>query len=238
MILVNENYANIPAVVEKLGLPKADGLLADLGVSSMQLDQAERGFSFGKTGPLDMRMNPSEGAPASALIRRLSEKDLARLIERYGEDRQASRIARALKMADDRGELTDTAKCAEVIARAVPAAAKSRIHPATRTFQALRIAVNGEIEGLERLLAAAPELLTRGGRAVFVSFHSLEDRLVKDAFREWSRGCVCPPDFPVCRCGRKPGFKVLTRKPVEASEKEVRENPRSRSAKLRAAEKI
>jgi 16S rRNA (cytosine1402-N4)-methyltransferase len=237
--LVNENYANLPEVVSKLGLPPADGLLADFGVSSMQLDQAERGFSFNKPGPLDMRMDPSRGESAAELIGRLSEKDLAAVLERYGEERQARRIARALKEAHSRGELTGTVECAEVVARTIPAAAaKSRIHPATRTFQALRIAVNAELKNIETLLSDAPELLAAGGRAVFISFHSLEDRLVKDAFRDWARACVCPADFPVCRCGGKARFKTLTRKPVEASESEVRENPRSRSAKLRAAEKI
>jgi 16S rRNA (cytosine1402-N4)-methyltransferase len=186
-----------------------------------------------------MRMDPSRGESAAELIGRLSEKDLAAVLERYGEERQARRIARALKEAHSRGELTGTVECAEVVARTIPAAAaKSRIHPATRTFQALRIAVNAELKNIETLLSDAPELLAAGGRAVFISFHSLEDRLVKDAFRDWARACVCPADFPVCRCGGKARFKTLTRKPVEASESEVRENPRSRSAKLRAAEKI
>lgn len=157
--LVNENYANLPEVVSKLGLPPADGLLADFGVSSMQLDRAERGFSFNKPGPLDMRMDPSRGESAAELIGRLSEKDLAAVLERYGEERQARRIARALKEAHSRGELTGTVECAEVVARTIPAAAaKSRIHPATRTFQALRIAVNAELKNIETLLSDAPEI--------------------------------------------------------------------------------
>lgn len=237
-ILVKGDYVDLPGIMKDMQAPQADGMLFDLGVSSLQLDDAGRGFSFRRDGPLDMRMDITQGQTAADLIARLPEGRLARVLRVYGEEKMASRIARALKEAQAGGRLTGTLRCAEIIEGIVRRKPGSSIHPATKTFQALRIAVNGEIEKLEECLKETPSLLGPGGRAAFISFHSLEDRRVKESLRGWSKGCVCPPDFPKCVCGRVPEFKVLTRKAVRPSPEEVRENPRSRSARLRAAQKV
>ncbi len=211
-----------------------DGVLVDLGVSSPQLDVAERGFSFNKDGPLDMRMGP-EGRTAAELIAEEDERELARIIYELGEESFSRPIARELKRALP----TRTLEAAEVVKRAVPRKAwPTRIHVATKTFQALRMAVNGELEALDSLLSSLPQLLKVGGRAAVISFHSLEDRKVKEAFRGLAGACRCPPGLPVCVCGGPGDFAVLTKKAVSASEAELEANPRSRSAHLRVVEKI
>jgi 16S rRNA (cytosine1402-N4)-methyltransferase len=211
-----------------------DGVLVDLGVSSPQLDVAERGFSFNKDGPLDMRMGP-EGRTAAELIAEEDERELARIIYELGEESFSRPIARELKRALP----TRTLEAAEVVKRAVPRKAwPTRIHVATKTFQALRMAVNGELEALDSLLSSLPQLLKVGGRAAVISFHSLEDRKVKEAFRGLAGVCRCPPGLPVCVCGGPGDFAVLTKKAVSASEAELEANPRSRSAHLRVVEKI
>lgn len=226
--------ANFAEVEERLGGAQVDGLVLDLGVSSPQLDSPERGFSFQKEGPLDMRMG-REGLTARELIENTPERELAQLIRSLGEERFARPIARQLKRALP----STTTQAAEVIQRAVPRRSwPKHLHPATRTFQALRIAVNRELEALSRALEAIPRLLLPGGVAAVISFHSLEDRRVKEAFRELCGRCRCPPGLPLCRCGAKGDFRPLTKKPITASEEEVLRNPRARSAKLRAVEKL
>ena len=234
---VHSDYRDLDEV---LGGETAAGILADLGVSSHQLDEASRGFSFAREAPLDMRMDRSAGETAADLVERLSERDLADLIYEYGEEHRSRRIARAICREREREPIRTTTRLAEVVARAsgIPRH-KQRIHPATRTFQALRIAVNRELEGLDRFLERAVGALEApGGRIAIISFHSLEDRIVKQTFNALSGQCSCPPGLPVCMCGARRLVRVLTRKPVVASEQEVDANPRARSAKLRAAERI
>jgi len=226
------NFGQLPRVAADL-LP-VDGVLVDLGVSSPQLDEAERGFSFMKDGPLDMRMGP-EGRTAAELIADEDERELARIIYELGEESFSRPIARELKRALP----TRTLEAAEVVKRAVPRKAwPKRIHVATKTFQALRMAVNGELEALDSLLSALPGLLKVGGRAAVIAFHSLEDRKVKEAFRALVGGCKCPPGLPVCVCGGQGDFALVTKKAIAAREAEVEANPRSRSAHLRVVEKI
>jgi len=235
---VRADFRDAKETLAALGIGPVDGALADLGVSSPQLDEAERGFSFSRPGPLDMRMG-GEGETLGDLLRRIDERELARILKEYGEESFARPIARAVKRAVERGEVKDTAALAQVIAAAIPRRAWPRkIHPATRTFQALRIAVNDELGALAAWLDGLPALLAPGGRAAVISFHSLEDRMVKEKFRALTQVCTCPPDLPVCACGRKPAFAPVTRKAVVASEAEVSANPRARSAKLRAVEKL
>ena len=230
---VRADFGGVREVLSSLDRERADGLLLDLGVSSPQLDAAERGFSFQKDGPLDMRMS-GEGETAAERIRRLSERELADEIFRYGDERFSRPIARALKEDLPR----TTLQAAESVKRAVPRKAWPRgIHVATRTFQALRIAVNGELESLERALDALPGVLAPGGVAAVIAFHSLEDRMVKERFRALAGRCSCPPGLPVCACGARGDFALLTRKAVQASEAEVADNPRARSARLRAVER-
>ncbi len=231
--VVHAPFAEVERVLAELGVEKVDALLADLGVSSHQLDTAERGFSFRRPGPLDMRMDPTRGQPVSELITELDEQELTEAISTLGEERQARRVARAIL----EHKPTTTEALAQVV-RSVVRAAKDGIDPATRTFQALRILVNAELEQLERFLSAAPNLLFAGGVVAIISFHSLEDRLVKHAFREAERGCVCPPNLPACVCNKQPVLEVLTKKPVTAGERELSENPRARSAKLRVARRL
>ncbi len=232
-------FGDLGDAVRGAGVGRADAILFDLGVSSRQLEDPERGFSFQVDGPLDMRMDPDLKWTAADLVNDLSAADLARLIRTHGEERWAARIGAAIVRARERAPLRRTLELAEVISSAVPAAARrGRIHPATRTFQALRIAVNDEAGQLERGLDAAVVLLPPGGRVAVLSFHSLEDRVVKERFRALSRGCICPPRFPVCACGRRPLLKVLTARPIGPSARERSENPRSRSARLRIAERV
>jgi 16S rRNA (cytosine1402-N4)-methyltransferase len=233
------NFRDAASVLESLGISQVDGALVDLGVSSHQLDDAARGFSFQKPGPLDMRMDPTRGAPLADRIREWDEKDLERILRDLGEERFARPIARRIVSEARRGALTDTANLAELVASAIPRKAWPRsIHPATRTFQALRLAVNDELGALAGFLAALPRMIVRGGRAAAIAFHSLEDRMVKQAFAKLSIGCICPPDFPVCACGRTAQWRVLTKKAVQASDGEQAANPRSRSARLRAVERL
>jgi 16S rRNA (cytosine1402-N4)-methyltransferase len=239
--LVHANYAEIRSVLAGLGLSTVSGgILADLGVSSMQLDNPGRGFSFVDDGPLDMRMDPTAHITAEQLINKLSEKELADVIYRYGEERLSRPIARAI--ADAR-PLHTTLQLANVVSRVVRHyqrghRSKDTSHPATRTFQAIRIAVNDELKNLEAFLREAIDVLETGARLVVITFHSLEDRMVKQILREASSACICPPRQPICTCDKKAVMKILTPKPVAPSEKEVLANPRSRSAKLRVGEKV
>jgi 16S rRNA (cytosine1402-N4)-methyltransferase len=221
----------------KMGM--VDGILLDLGVSSHQLDTAERGFSFTLDAPLDMRMDRVWGQTAADLVRTLSREALEQILRKFGEERMAGRIARAIVERRALSPIRTTADLAAIVTRALPKAhGPVRIQPATRTFQAIRIAVNDELESLRQGLAAAMARLKTGGRIAVISFHSLEDRIVKEAFREGEKGCICPPALPVCACGLKPSLTVITKKPVMAGEDETGDNPRARSAKLRVAERI
>jgi 16S rRNA (cytosine1402-N4)-methyltransferase len=237
--LVKGNFADIDTILAEMKIKKANGILLDLGVSSHQLDTADRGFSFTLDAPLDMRMDRSRGRSAYDLIQTLSEDELERLIRKYGEERMARRVARSIVENRNFAPIRTTADLAAVVIKAMPRDnARQRIHPATRTFQALRIAVNDELAGLHRAIAGGMERLGQGGRFSVISFHSLEDRIVKNAFRIGEKGCFCPPDLPVCACGRTPTLKVVTRKPIVPGAAELSSNPRARSAKLRTAERI
>lgn len=218
-----------------------DGFLLDLGVNSLHLDMAERGFSLKRNGPLDMRMNPNAPGSRSAAEVVASEDvaALAGIFERFGEEKFALRIARAIVAAREIEPIQTTGRLRDVVAEAIPRRAwPVNIDPATRVFQALRIEVNGELNELEEVLEKLPDFARKGARVAIISFHSLEDRRVKEAFRSWCTGCICPPEFPVCNCGRKPRFRAVTRKPVVATADEMAGNPRSRSAKLRVVERL
>lgn len=234
VFLRQRSYLHLKEELDRLGWPPIDGIVFDLGVSSMQLDTPERGFSFQAEGPLDMRFGPEGEITAALLVNELPERSLAELIWQYGEERLARRIAHAIVQARP---LRTTQELAEVIAHAC-GGQRSRIHPATRTFQALRIAVNEELQALETVLPQAVSVLAPGGRLAVISFHSLEDRLVKQFFRRESRDCICPPGQPVCTCGHKASIREITRHPIEPGAEEIAQNPRARSAKLRVAEKI
>jgi 16S rRNA (cytosine1402-N4)-methyltransferase len=235
---VRADFRDARNVLAALGIAGVDGALVDLGVSSPQLDDPARGFSFREAGPLDMRMG-GEGETAAELLRRVDERELTRILREYGEEPFARPVARALKKAVASGEELDTARLAQVVADAIPRRAwPRRIHPATRTFQALRIAVNDELGSLAAWLEALPGTLHVGGRGAAISFHSLEDRMVKERFRALTQACTCPPDLPVCGCGAQASFRAVTRKAVKASEDEVARNPRARSARLRVVERI
>jgi 16S rRNA (cytosine1402-N4)-methyltransferase len=237
---VRADFRDAEGVLRSLGIEKVDGALVDLGVSSPQLDVAARGFSFSRPGPLDMRMS-GEGETLAELLERADVAELTRILREYGEEPFARPVARAIRRAVDAhgARNLDTARLAEVVAGAIPRKAWPRsIHPATRTFQALRIAVNDELGALAAWLEALPRVLSRGGRAAAISFHSLEDRMVKRSFQSLTKECTCPPGLPVCACGSNPEFRPLTRKAVVASEAEVAANPRARSARLRAVVKI
>jgi 16S rRNA (cytosine1402-N4)-methyltransferase len=229
-----ENFADLERVLE--GYPFADGILADLGVSSMQLEQGPRGFSFRRDGPLDMRMS-REGRNAADIVATAGVEELTRILREYGEERMAAKIARGIVQERDwRGPITGTRQLARIVARAK--GTRERIDPATRVFQALRIEVNQELVSLSSFLAAAVNRLNARGRLAIISYHSLEDRIVKDRFRRESGACLCPPGLPACVCGARRVLKILTRRPIVPSEAERDANPRSRSAKLRAAEKV
>jgi 16S rRNA (cytosine1402-N4)-methyltransferase len=237
--LVKGNYADMKGILSRLGMERVDGIVLDLGVSSHQLETAGRGFSFTKPAPLDMRMDRDAPWTARELVNTADPRELKRILREYGEELQAGRIARAIVERRKAGPIETTDELAGIIASAMPARmSHGRIHPATRTFQALRIAVNDELESLHRGIASGIDSLKEGGRFSVISFHSLEDRMVKDLFRDASRGCRCPPDLPVCACGGRPRLRVITRKPVRPGEEEVEHNPRARSAKLRTAERI
>lgn len=234
--LKHSSYGEMTSAAAELGWTSVDGILLDLGVSSMQLDTAERGFAFRTDGPLDMRFDPkSPVPPASELVNEWDEEDLAGIFYKYGEDPNGRKLARAIVHGRP---FSTTRQLAETIEKATPRRYNDKIHPATRVFQALRIAVNDELGVVERALPAAIDLLAPGGRLAVISFHSLEDRLVKDAFKLASTGCICPTIVPICICGHKASVRVLTRKPMTASDEEIAQNPRSRSAKLRVVEKL
>lgn len=237
---VHANFRDIARIVQDAGADKVSGVLADLGISSLQLDAAERGFSFRHDAPLDMRMDASSDEETAAdLLAQLPEEEIARIIFEYGEERRSRKIARWIVERRERGEpISRTLELAELVARAVGSRKTDRIHPATRTFQALRIAVNRELEGLSRFLETAIDLLQTDGRLVVISFHSLEDRIVKQTLRRLSGRCECPPRVPVCSCGARRAVEILTRRPVTPAEQEVHDNPRARSAKLRACRKL
>jgi 16S rRNA (cytosine1402-N4)-methyltransferase len=237
--LFHENFSRLPHVLAREGIDAIDGMMLDVGVSSHQLDKAERGFSFQQDAPLDMRMDSSSGRTAADLVNTLPEKELEQILWELGEERWARRIAAVIVAARATAPITTTLRLADLVKGAIPRACwEARLHPATRTFQAIRIAVNEELESLERGLVAGIESLKSGGRIVVISFHSLEDRIVKNVFNELARGCICPKSVPRCVCGKQPVVRKLTRKPVVASQEEIAANPRSRSAKLRAAEKL
>jgi 16S rRNA (cytosine1402-N4)-methyltransferase len=239
-LLLKGNFGDLDRLLAEANVPYADGFLFDLGVSSPQLDVVERGFSYHGDAPLDMRMDPAAGGITAAdVVGSYQESDLARVIREYGEERWATRIAEFIVAARARRPVTSTSKLVAIIKAAVPAAARrGGPHPARRTFQALRIEVNRELDVLEVALRAAVRWLVPGGRVVVISYHSLEDKVVKRMFAELSAGCTCPPDLPVCACGAQPVLRVLTRRAVVPPPEEVERNPRSRSAKLRAAEKL
>lgn len=230
--VVNSNFSDADLVLSEMGIEKVNGILLDLGVSSYQLDTAERGFSYHKDAPLDMRMSKS-GITAADLVNNLSASELYDIFKRFGEEKFASKIANRIVTVRQKGEINSTVALAEIIASAVPAAARRDGHPARKCFQALRIAVNGELDALSNALDKCFNLLEKDGVLAIITFHSLEDRMVKTKFKEYCTGCTCPPDFPVCVCGKTPRGRLLTRKPIEPSEEELKENPRSRSAKLR-----
>jgi 16S rRNA (cytosine1402-N4)-methyltransferase len=234
--VVAATFDEIGDCLARLGWDGADGIVVDLGVSSLQLDAAERGFSFLRSGPLDMRMNRHGVRPLSDWLHDVSERELVRVLRQYGEEPRARRVARSILAAERRGELVDTVALAGAVARVLGRSAGH--HPATRTFQALRIAVNGELEVLERFLRVAYRWLRPGGRLVVLAYHSLEDRLVKQAFRLWARSCLCPRSMPVCRCGWSKKATLLTPRPVRPTASEVERNPRARSARLRAVERL
>ncbi|MGI8812327.1 MAG: 16S rRNA (cytosine(1402)-N(4))-methyltransferase RsmH [Pyrinomonadaceae bacterium] len=234
--IVQANFEDIKTVLGGLGEKKVDGILADLGVSSLQLDSKERGFSFRSDAPLDMRMDRSKGQTAGDLLAELPEEDIANLIYNYGEERFSRRIARRIVERREAGEpVRTTRELAELVERSVRRSPKDKINPSTRTFQALRIAVNREIEILEEFINDAVDSLRTDGRLVVISFHSLEDRIVKQTFQKLSGKCLCPPRIPQCACGAVKKIDILTRKPVVAGDFEIVSNPRARSAKLRAA---
>jgi 16S rRNA (cytosine1402-N4)-methyltransferase len=231
------DYSIVLAQLAENGV-RADAILFDLGVSSMQLDRPERGFSYASDAPLDMRMDPSSDYSARELVNEASERDLERIFRRYGEERFARQIARAIGRRRRKQPFERTGELVDTIKAAIPAPARfGEGHPAKRVFQALRIAVNEELDAVEDALPAAVEMLRPGGRVAVISFHSLEDRIVKHFFREEARGCTCPPDFPVCVCGHEPVLRVLTPRPVRPTAREAALNPRAASARLRAAEK-
>lgn len=236
--LVHGNFGDLESHLDRLGVSALDGFILDIGVSSHQLDSGNRGFSFQHDAPLDMRMDTSQGQTAANLLNELPEEELERIIRDYGEERWAKRIASFIVKARQEAPVSGTFQLVDIIKGAVPKAKwDERIHPATRTFQAIRIAVNRELENLEKGLRAAIDRLKPTGRGVVISFHSLEDRIVKHIFREYATGCTCPRNLPVCICHNEPRVRVLTNRPVMAGETEINENPRSRSAKLRSVEK-
>jgi len=233
-ILIHASYVTLSEQLKTREWVTVDGILVDLGLSSMQLNNSDRGFSFNLDGPLDMRFDPGSNLRASDLVNQLYVDDLANIIYKYGEERYSRKVARAIVAARP---VRTTRHLAEIVAEVI-SSGKSSIHPATRTFQALRIAVNSELERLEALLPQAVEVLSPGGRLVVIAYHSLEDRIVKLFFRKESSDCICPPRQPICTCGHLASLKVITRKPIRPSNEEVKQNPRSRSARMRVAERI
>ncbi len=237
--VVRSNFCELGSVCEELGVKGIDGLLLDLGVSSYQLDTAERGFSYQADAPLDMRMDNRNPLTAQRIVNEYSEDQIRRILFEYGEERFSSRIASNIIRERERRPIETTGELVEIIKRSIPAAQRDGgHHPAKRSFQALRIEVNAELDVIAPAIRSAVRLLKKGGRVAIITFHSLEDRIVKNAFAEMAQGCTCPKDFPICVCGKKPLLKVITKKPILPSEAELAINPRARSAKLRVAERI
>ena len=237
--LVHSNFSEMAQVLKDLNIPGVDGILLDLGVSSPQLDDGARGFSYMADAPLDMRMNSGDALSAETVVNTWSEEELRRILYQYGEERYAPQIAGSICRRREITPIKTTLELVDIIRAAMPPAAlREKQHPAKRSFQAIRIAVNDELGSVERAMASAIPLLNPGGRLAVITFHSLEDRIVKNAMVEASKGCTCPPNFPVCVCGKKPKVKLITKKPIIASPEELEVNPRSRSAKLRICEKL
>ncbi|MBR3283550.1 MAG: 16S rRNA (cytosine(1402)-N(4))-methyltransferase RsmH [Ruminococcus sp.] len=234
--VIHSNYSEMRYVLDDLGIDKVDGILMDLGVSSYQLDEGSRGFSYHVDAPLDMRMS-KEGLSAADIVNTYSEQELARIIFEYGEEKFSRRIAGNIVCSREKAPIETTLQLADIIRESVPQKARRDKNPCKKTFQAIRIAVNGEFEHLSQGLDQAFYSLKAGGRLAVITFHSLEDRIVKQRFAGWCKGCICPPDFPQCVCGRKPQGRLVNRKPIEADEKELERNNRSRSAKLRIIER-
>ena len=228
------NYADVGEVAAETGFTNSDGLLLDLGISSLQLDKGERGFSFRHEAPLDMRFDTSQAMTAHTIVNEYSQEELADIIYRYGEERRSRRIARAIA---SRRPVRTTTQLAEIVSSSV-GRRRGRIHPATRTFQAIRAAVNDELSNIQRGLEGAVEALGSGGRIAVISYHSLEDRIVKNTLRRMASDCVCPPSLPYCDCGHAPTVRIINRRVIKPSREEVLENPRSRSARLRIAERL
>ena len=233
----HRNYSDLVCLLKELNINGVDGVLLDLGVSSFQLDCAERGFSFRLDAPLDMRMS-KEGISAKDVVNGYDEARLANIIFTYSEEKFARKIAAAIVRERQKAPIETTLELAEIIKSAIPAAARREKNPCKRTFQAIRIEVNGELDAIEPAIRGAKDIMNEGGRIVIITFHSLEDRIVKQTYADMASGCTCPRSFPVCVCGKKPEVRVITKKPILPSEREVEENPRSRSAKLRVAEKL
>ena len=236
--IVKSNFSNIDRIVHDLGINNVDGVLLDIGVSSHQFDTAERGFSYRYDAPLDMRMSQS-GVSAYDLVNKLSCEELTKILLKYGEEKFALNIAKAIVKYREKQEILTTNQLTEIIKSSIPAFYRREGgHPSKKTFQALRIAVNNELENLSKGLDASFSILKKDGRLVVITFHSLEDRIVKKKMQEWSKGCICPSDFPICVCGKTPDAEILTKKPIEASKEELAENNRSRSAKLRGCRRL
>lgn len=237
--LVHSNFDEMDTVLKDLGISGVDGILMDLGVSSPQLDDGKRGFSYMADAPLDMRMNSEDTLDARQIVNGWSYEELKRILYDYGEERYAPRIAAAICKRREESPIETTLELVDIIRGAMPAAAlREKQHPAKRSFQAIRIAVNDELGSVERVMKRAVPCLNPGGRLAVITFHSLEDRIVKNAMAEAAKGCICPREFPVCVCGRKPQVKIITRKPITSTEEELAANPRARSAKLRVCEKL
>ncbi len=237
--LIHSNFSEMAQVLQKLEIPGVDGILLDLGVSSPQLDDGSRGFSYMADAPLDMRMNSQDALSAETVVNDWPQEELKRILYTYGEERYAPQIAAAICRRREEAPIKTTLELVDIIRGAMPSAAlREKQHPAKRSFQAIRIAVNDELGSVERMLEKAIDLLNPGGRLAIITFHSLEDRIVKTAMTAASKGCTCPPSFPVCVCGKKPRVKLISRKPIVASEEELERNTRARSAKLRICEKL
>ena len=237
--LVHSNFREIDAILDGLGLAKIDGMLFDLGVSSPQLDDGSRGFSYMADAPLDMRMDGGESLTAWEVVNRWPREELRRILYEYGEERYAPQIAAAIERRRAESPIESTLELVDVIKSAMPPQAlREKQHPAKRSFQAIRIAVNDELNSVGDMMKAAIPRLNPGGRLAVITFHSLEDRIVKNAMQAAARGCTCPPEFPVCVCGKKPQVRIVTRKPIVSGPEELERNPRARSAKLRVAEKL
>ena len=236
--LVHGNFGDIKTILKKENVMNVDGLLLDLGVSSPQLDSPNRGFSFMRNGPLDMRMDSSQKITAADLLIELPDEKLVSVIKEYGEERFSKRIVRAIRQAQKQSAIKTTLQLSNIISSVIHVSRQTKIHPATRTFQALRIAVNAELEHIKKALRDSIDILQESARVIVISFHSLEDRIVKNFFKTEEKGCVCPPKIPVCSCGHKQRLKIITRKPIIPAGEEVRRNSRASSAKLRVAERV